>query len=268
MSSSRIIFPDLKGSSVFTAGKFLEHHGFRKIRYKYSESSFERNTVLEQNIEPDDYITRETEVVLTLSAVNPIKYLPSIYQTTDDKNGGFLRRYMWIFHSLLNSTNITLDNIHLYFNPMESPKEFFPWIVSWFSDYHEYDIPEKTLRLLIKNIVPLYQWRGTAAGIIKLLEIVTGVKPEIREYYRPMKEYIIEKDGAVENRIMQEETSDSYFTVIFPVSVASFTPSQVLLINDILKKEKPAHTVYYLSFAEDKSELPRDFAIIGVDSIV
>ncbi|MCL1864445.1 MAG: phage tail protein [Spirochaetes bacterium] len=263
----RITFPDLKGSRVFTALRFLEHHGFKNIRYKYIEHSADRNIVLDQNIEPGDDTGTEREVILTLSAANPIKHLPSIFQTKDDKSGGFLRRYLWIFYSLLNNVNITLDNIHHYFNPMESPKDFFPWLVSWFSDYYKYDVPEETLRVIIKNIVPLYRWRGTVAGMSKLLEIVVGVRPNIIENYKPVGEYIIADGMVVENTILHGENTNSFFTVQFPVGVDEFTPVQVQLIHDIIKNEKPAHTAYYLTFAKDASVPARDYAVIGEDSI-
>jgi phage tail-like protein len=267
-TAGKILFPELRGSNVFTANKFLEHHGFKNIRYKYAEGKFERNIVMNQNIEPGDEVSTSIEVVMTLSAVNPIKHLPSIYQSTDDKSGGFLSRYLWIFHSLLNNVNITLDNIHQYFNPMESPAEFFPWLVSWFSDYHKYGIPEETLRVVIKNIVPLYRWRGTAAGIARLLELIVGVRPEILDGHGSTSEYILEHESDVENRIMQEETTNCFFTVHFPVGVYMFTQTQIQLINDIIKNEKPAHAVYYLTFAGDTSAPQRNFAIIGVDNII
>ena len=264
----KITFPDLKGSRVFTAMRFLEHHGFKNIRYKYMEYTGDRNIVLDQNIEPSDDIGTEIEIVLTLSAENPIKYLPSIFQTRDDKNGGFLRRYLWIFYSLLNNVNITLDNIHHYFDPMESPKDFFPWLVSWFSDYYKYDVPEETLRVIIKNIVSLYRWRGTAAGISKLLEIVVGIRPNIIENYKPVGEYIIADGMVVESTIVQEENTNSFFTVQFPVGVNEFTQVQVQLIHDIIKNEKPAHTAYYLTFAKEEGVHVRDYAVIGEDSIL
>ena len=267
MNAGKISFPDLKGSGVFTALRFLEHHGFKNIRYKYSEHQGDRNIVLEQNIEPGDDIGAEREIILTLSAANPIKHLPSIFQTRDDKSGGFLRKYLWIFYSLLNNVNITLDNIHHYFNPMESPKDFFPWLVSWFSDYYKYDVPEETLRVIIKNIVPLYRWRGTAAGISKLLEIVTGVRPNIIEDYKPVGEYIIADGMVVDSTILHEETANSFFTIEFPSSVNEFTPVQIELIHDIIKNEKPAHTAYYLTFAKEAIIPVRDYAIIGEDTI-
>jgi len=264
----RISFPDLRGSRVFTAMKFFDYYGFKNIRYKYLEHSGDGNIVLDQNIEPGDDIGTEREIILTLSAANPIKHLPSIFQTKDDKNGGFLRKYLWIFYSLLNNVNITLDNIHHYFNPMESPKDFFPWLVSWFSDYYKYDVSEETLRIIIKNIVPLYRWRGTAAGMSKLLEIVVGVRPNIIENYKPVGEYVIADGMVVENTILHEESANNYFTVQFPIGVNKFEPVQVQLIHDIVKNEKPAHTTYYLTFAKEDIASIRDYAIIGEDSIL
>lgn len=261
-------FPDLKGSNIFTAQKYLDYHGYKKVRYEYSETQFERNMVVSQNIDPGEEASTDVEVVLTISAANPIKYLPSIFQVMDSKNGDFLKRYLWIFYSLLNTINVSLDNIHRYFNPMESPKDFFPWLVSWFSDYHKYSIPEETLRLVISNIVPLYRWRGTAAGISRLLEIIIGTKPDVMDNYKPVSEYVIENDSIVEKPILPESSTPYFFTVVFPVSVKMFSMQQIQLINDIIKREKPAHCDYYLTFTEERQAPRRDYSIIDVDRVL
>jgi len=260
-------FPELKGSNVFTAQKYLDYYGYKNVRFEYTETQFERNIIVHQNIDPGEEVSPDAEIVLTISALNPIKHMPSIYQTMDNKNGGFLHRYLWVFYSLLNTINVSLDNIHRYFNPMEGPKDFFPWLVSWFSDYYKYSIPEETLRLVISNIVPLYRWRGTAVGMSRLLEIIIGVKPSVLDNYKPVSEYVIENDSIVEKAIFHESGTPYFFTVVFPVSVKTFSLMQIQLINDIIKREKPAHSAYYLTFTEDQPMPRRDYAIIDVDII-
>ena len=95
----------------------------------------------------------------------------------------FLKRYLWIFQHLINNITSKLDDIHKYFNPMEAPKDFFLWLASWFSINTNFSIPEEKMRLLVKEAVNFYRWRGTVIGITKFLEIITGVMPTIIENY-------------------------------------------------------------------------------------
>ncbi len=267
IKEQEMIMPDIIGIDLTKSLSFLNKIGLTVEKIVYEESEYKNNTVIKQSIKPWEKIEKGNKIHLTISNINPIKYLPSIYQAFDKKNGDFLKRYLWIFQHILNSINIKLDNIHEYFNPMEAPTGFFQWLASWFSININYAIPEDKMRLLVKEAVNLYQWRGTAKGIAKFLEIITGVKPDIIEGYIPIREYFIVDDKLVERPIIDERTSPYQFTVYFPVSSNYFDIETIKKINQIIKSEKPAHTSYYIVFLKEKVKKEKPSFIIGEDII-
>ncbi len=233
----------------------------------YEESKYRDNIVLDQSVKPGGQLNGDDAMDLVVSGTNPISHLPSMFQNYDRRNGDFLKRYLWIFHDILNSVTHKLDYIHNYFNPLETPSKFFGWLASWFSLSLDYAITEDTMRLLVKEAVNLYQWRGTALGLAKFLEIITGVKPDIIEHSVPINEYIISDDKLIERPILEENYSIYNFTVSFPVTSEFFDVDTIKKINMVIKSEKPAHSNYYIIFAPPEVDDEKDYALIGVDVI-
>jgi hypothetical protein len=57
------------------------------------------------------------------------------------------------------------------------------------------------------------------------------------------------------------------FVVTMPIKFDDITPELVIRIHHIIQLEKPAHTHYYLKFAEEKGEVElREFFAIGLRS--
>lgn len=264
--SSKQIMPDLYGVELKKVEKLFQRLGININQLSYSEANMPNYRVLTQSIKPGTELEGGEKIDLTISSINPIKFLPSIFQSSDSKNDDFLKRYLWIFQHIFNSLNYKLDYIHEYFNPMEASPEFFNWLASWFSININYSLPEDKMRLLVKEAVNLYQWRGTKAGIAKYLEIVTGVKPDILENYIPIEEYVVVDNKLVERPITMEETSKYFFTVSFPVSSNYFDIVTMLQINKIIKAEKPAYSSFYIVFSGKKEERRGGFTV-GTDSI-
>jgi phage tail-like protein len=264
--NNKIIVPDLTGFSRKNASALLESIGLETGDVFYDEYVGKKDIVINQNIKKGQEVEKGTRINLVYSSNNPIRFLPSVYQETDYESGEFLKKYLWIIQHLINSINLKLDDIHQYFNPMETTPEFLYWIASWFSIDANYLGSDEKSRLLIKNIVPLYQWRGTKIGIAKFLEILTGVKPEIIEDYIPLNEYVILDNKLVERPIIREDFSKYCFTIYFPVDSEYFDIKKMMTINYIVKLEKPAHSTYYIVFADKKKESLDSF-IIGKDII-
>jgi phage tail-like protein len=258
---------DLTGISYINSLKYISKSKLKLGKILFSESEYRTNTVVNQSIKPGSELNENDVIDLTISNVNPIKYLPSMYQSGDSKNGGFLKRYLWLFQHIIHSITAKLDNIEKYFNPMEAPLNFFNWIASWVSINVNYAIPEDKMRLLVKEAINLYQWRGTAIGIAKFLEIITGVKPEIIENYSPVNEYVVMEDKLIERPIIEEYTTSYYFTVAFPVSVDHFDIETIKKISQIIKTEKPVHANYYITFKTKKEAKKKTGLTIGESPI-
>ena len=259
--------PSIKGIDFMQAKDFLESVDLRLGRILFEESPYPRNLVIQQSVKPGESVMPETRINIRVSSMNPVRFLPSIFQTYDENNDYFLHRFLMMFQHILNTISIHLDNLDVYFNPLKTPSDFFPWLASWFAIRYDFAVADETMRLLVKEAVKLYQWRGTKIGIQKFLEIITGVKPEIIEHNVPMNEYIILEDRVVERPILGENNSLYNFVVSFPVPIDYFDVDTVRKINQICRLERPAHTNYFVIFAPDEKEKKKDYSSIGVDMI-
>jgi hypothetical protein len=57
------------------------------------------------------------------------------------------------------------------------------------------------------------------------------------------------------------------FVVTMPIKFEAVTPEMVIRIHQIIQMEKPAHTHYYLRFAEEQGDVElREFFAIGLRS--
>lgn len=262
-----ITMPDMRGLNIYNAIEHIEWLGLNQGIIIYEESNIKQYTVLRQSVKPGEKVQENKKVNLVVSGKNPIDFLPSIYKKNDSQSNGFLKRYLWIFQTIFSSINIKLDNLYKYFNPMEAPDEFFRWIASWFSLNINYEIEEIRLRMLVKEAVNLYQWRGTAVGIKKFLEIITGVEPEVIEQHAPYSEYTIQDDKLTERPILDSRNTPYYFTVSFPVPSSHFSLDTIKMINEIITKEKPANVAYYIVFKQKDKKKPRHTFGIGFDKV-
>lgn len=259
--------PDLIGLHYKNACKVLSSKGLHAGEITYQTGAREKNIILGQKIAPGQEINQGTKVDLELSSPNPISNLPSLYQNSDLFNADFLKRYLWIFQHMFNTITDTLDNVHEYFDPMTAPENFLQWLASWFSMNINMTLPPDRLRLLVKDAISLYQWRGTKVGLEKYLEILTGIKPTIIEHYSPVDEFIVSDLELVDRAIINEKTSDYDFTVHFPVFANHFDHAIIKQIDEIIKAEKPAHTNYYIAFKVKEKE-DNEAYVIGKDTAI
>src|SRR5579864_9147933 len=105
-----------------------------------------------------------------------LEYLPATYAESD-----FLGRYLLIFESIWEALEQRQDHIAMYFDPRTCPEALLPWLAGWFDLKTGFHWPEVRTRDLVEQVSDLYRYRGTAYGLTKMLEIWTGVTPEITE---------------------------------------------------------------------------------------
>lgn len=264
---NKIEMPNVVGLHYSYASRFLEKKGIKINKIKLEDGQGENNHILRQTIKPGTMISEDDGVDLFVCSLNPIKYLPAVYQIEDQRTGDFLKRYLWIFKEIFDSIGYKLDKLEDFFNPMTSPLDFLNWIATWFAVDVNFSMSEEKIRYLIKEIVLLYQWRGTALGLKKFLEIITGYEPEILENEKPITEYIVMENKLVARVIMDDLVTRNYFTVHFPVPVSTFDLDMIKKINEVIKSEKPAHTKYYISYENDKRGDVGQGMVIGIDNI-
>jgi phage tail-like protein len=254
-------YKNLIGLDFSKALRILEDSEDSVVAHFYQESSQPRFTVLDvktvQNKEGKNDLT------FYLAGKNPIEYLPSIYQ-----DNSFLKNFLWIFQHIQYEQIQTLDSLHNYFIPNEAPKEFLNWMADWFGmDLNKNFYDEKTVRELLQKGLSLFQWRGTVKGLKEYLRIIMGVTPEIIENSFPQTDFVILGDKQVTNVIRNHSESQiPFFTVHFPVDISFFNQVDKGRIASIVEQEKPAHTMYYITF-EKKKIKKRNGILISDDKI-
>jgi phage tail-like protein len=302
--------PPLEGYDLRKAMKILRTGGFPldKVRVRYIDSEEPRGLVVRQYPDAGEKIDLKNElyqIELCVSDSNCVEYLPSIYQRSDITGRNFLRDFLWIFQHIFNQTREKLDNIHTYFDPLETPADFLPWLGSWVAMVLDEDWPEIKKRNLIRKAVELYHLRGTVRGLKVYLKIFTGVEPKIIENYWPFEgiqvspfsmdpEVLDEKGKPIEpSRPDYDELKKAaarpdwkgatigedmielpyvdkahVFTIELPMQQEQIELDMIKKIHRILDREKPAHTDYYVIF-QPEPEKEEDFAIeVGIRSTI
>jgi P2-related tail formation protein len=113
---------------------------------------------------------------------------------------------------------------------MTTRADFLPWLASWVTLSLRADWDEATRRSFIQQIVPLYQLRGTKAGLERMLELYTGQLPAIEDDF---------------------DQPAHFFQVRLTLTEADpeLLQRQQQIARAIIDQEKPAHTFYALQVA-------------------
>lgn len=144
-----------------------------------------------------------------------LKYLPAIHQDND-----FLGRFLQIFESLWEPMEARQETINGYFDPLSCPEPFLPWLSSWFGIPYYPSWPEwrrrRFLWVSIKNL-----WiRGTAEALSHVIEVCTGLIPEIRD--------------------------DGDFLIHISIHASDGLSIDTSLLELLIQTHKPAHVEYVL----------------------
>ncbi|MCD6285364.1 MAG: phage tail protein I, partial [Anaerolineae bacterium] len=156
---------------------------------------------------------------LTLESHRLINYLPGIYHTD------FMARFLGIFEAILTPIEWNIDNFDLYLNPATAPRDFIPWLASWFDIAFDPSWTEAQQRRLLKEAATIYARRGTRWALSRVLEIYTGETPTIDDTGSDLEPFT--------------------FKVILPAATARLEREMIERLIDI---HKPAHTLYTLEF--------------------
>lgn len=184
---------------------------------------------------------RAISTVETPCEVEPsqyLKYLPSIFHeerlpdNSSDQRSNFLNRFLKIFETIWEPLEQRQDHISMYFDPYTCPASFLPWLASWFDLPVDARLPESRLRLLVAEAVELQAWRGTHYGLTRLIEIYTGISPEISS----------------------STTQPFVFQVSLPLGVDDEVAVEVFggreeligFVKDLIRTYKPAYAGYTL----------------------
>ncbi|MDR0320541.1 MAG: phage tail protein [Treponema sp.] len=229
----------------------------KKIDIHYVESLYPRFTVLKSAYNEDSGL-----IELEAASGNPLRHLPSNYQGNE-----FLRSFLMIFQHVMNDTTITLDNMHEYFRPMESPANFLPVLADWLGIHLDTLGGEDEVRRFLQYAIPLYRYRGTTLGLRAHLTIVCGVVPEITEGVAPYSAMMIDTATETESSLMDSDDSKNSFIIHFPVLRNKFPETLIQRLSLIVQREKPVHTRAYITFETAKKK-QRVITVIDTDTVM
>jgi phage tail-like protein len=266
--------PDVVGRQLEKARIVLEDAGLRRVVVLYRESYEDRDTVLEQRPARGQMVYEGTEVTIWIARRGYLEHLPAIYRRSDAVGRNLVRDLCFVFEHMFDSIEKNLVDGWRFYDPHVAPMEFLDWLSSWTAFTLDMDWPEAQKRALVKRAVDLYRIRGTKRGLTLFLKLFTGHEPEILENEWPFKGFRVEGEGAeqgariaLDSVVLPPMDLAHCFVVKMPIKFDDVTPEMVIRIHQIIQLEKPAHTHYYLQFAEEKGEVElREFFAIGLRS--
>jgi phage tail-like protein len=144
-------------------------------------------------------------------------YLPVVYQDSD-----FLGRFLLIFESMWEPLEQRQDHIAMYFDPRTCPASFLPWLAGWLGLSFYAHWPEERVRSRLSEAMDLYRWRGTSYGLVRMIEVCTGLTPQITD------------------------EPDQPFVFRVQLSVPHGIGVDLELVEALIKAHKPAHSGYIL----------------------
>jgi phage tail-like protein len=266
--------PDVVGRPLNKAQILLEDAGLSKVITLYRESYEDRDTVLEQRPARGQMVYEGTEVTIWIARRGYLENLPAIYRRSDAVGRNLVRDLCFLFEHMFDSVEVNLTDGWRFYDPHVAPIEFLDWLANWSAFTLDLDWPEPQKRALIKRAVDLYRIRGTKRGLSLFLKLFTGHEPDIEENTWPFKGFRVEAEGAdagarisLDSVILPPVDLAHCFVVTMPIKFEAVTPEMVIRIHQIIQMEKPAHTHYYLRFAEEKGDVElREFFAIGLRS--
>jgi phage tail-like protein len=266
--------PDVIGRSLEKARIVLEDAGLKRVVTLYRESYEDRDTVLEQRPARGQMVYEGSEVTIWIARRGFVEHLPAIYRRSDAVGRNLVRDLCFVFEHMFDSIERNLNDGWRFYDPHVAPIEFLDWLSGWTAFTLDLDWPEAQKRALVKRAVDLYRIRGTKRGLTLFLKLFTGHEPDVRENTWPFKGFRLEGEGAedgarigLDSVVLPPVDLAHCFVVVMPMKYEDSTPEMVIRIHQIIQMEKPAHTHYYLQFAEDKQEVElREFFAIGVRS--
>lgn len=257
--------PALTGLSVKNATILLEIMGFPAPEVRYEESYEQPMTVVDQTPAKGQIVDNDIIPDLVVSQRSFSEYLPGIYRQSIYEGNYFLRDLMWIFRHFYDDINEVIDDIPQLFRPYEAPEDFLPWLSTWVAFVLDENWPAEKKRYLLRRAVDYYKIRGTVRGLKLYLSYFVGVEPDIQENEWPFKGFQIGVHSTmdVDSIIFPPVNLSHCFVVEIPLDPDEVDDQLIIKVHDIIRSEKPAHTMYYLRFKGRRQALTEFALVVG-----
>lgn len=167
-----------------------------------------------------------------------LSYLPAVYQE-DPASRDFLERYLSLFGTLFSGIEEEIEDLSAYIDPERATGEHLRWLATWVGLETDDYWTDKQVQAFIQAAPELYRYRGTRQGLIKTIEIYTGITPLIVEYFQTKA---MRDNAELRHLTDQLYGGDPYtFTVLLRPEQA-LTEKQRVVIEQLLDEQKPAYT--------------------------
>jgi len=115
------------------------------------------------------------------------RLLPAVFRDTLPYPGNPLQDFLAVMEDLHAPAEAILKDIARFFDPYETPDRFVPYLATWVGlERLLYETPyarrpspwpsgNGRLRELIAAAAYLSEWRGTSKGLLRFLEVATGL---------------------------------------------------------------------------------------------
>lgn len=235
-----------------------------------------------------------------------VPYLPAVYRE-DAGSRELLTRFLSIFEGLFDGVESEIRRLPELYDPQAARAGFLSWLAGWFALTLKEAWPESQKRQAIADAFTLYARRGTPRGLRDAVKFFLGVDVRIDEPIRHANWWVLPADdgaaaaqarasrlgvstmlapaeplGAVvgatavldqSHLITSEEFGIPLFEDVahtFSVQVyrgRSYSPAARQELQEVIEREKPAHTTYHLCVVEPRMRLGFQ-ARLGIDTIV
>lgn len=102
----------------------------------------------------------------------------------DPVNADFLRRYLTLFHGLIDELENRAAHREILLDPHATPEDMLPWLASFLGLALDERWPVHARRTLISEAAWLFRFRGTLPGLQRFIEIYLEQPVIILEQYR------------------------------------------------------------------------------------
>ena len=252
MARRKAVVPHVVGLDVDDARKLLAIEGFTNVMVRYSESYAADFEVVEQQPNGGQMVASSSEVVVEVARQSLRHFLPQIYSKMAEA-GSFLQGFLYIVQYMHDTVERRLDRVHELFDPRTTDSEFLPWLANWLAISLNRDWGELRARKMLLAAMELFPYRGTAYAIERFVQIYTDAEVRVEENVWPFKGFRIgvHSTVGVDTVILPPMNLSHCFVVHLKRSVSEVPNAEVIRIHEIIQLQKPAHTTYFLSFADE-----------------
>jgi len=254
----KVIVPELAGLRIDDARIVLRQAGLPPPLPRYIEAYADEDTVVEQLPIRGQLVDSTTVVQVSVAKASWVRYLPQIFQLTTGADNQLLHEFLWVFQQEHDKITQVLDRLPSLFRPHETEPHFLPWLASWIALQVDAEWPIEKQRRWLRCAPALYGMRGTRFALERLLEMYTGLRPEIIENSCPFDAFRVGVTSEVGGSVILPPLNLAHcFVVQLPQSASALGDDQIIRIHRVIQMEKPAHTVYFLTF-QDQAQVEAD----------